>query len=73
MVMGTGGVGKSALIVQLVSGHLLEKYNPTIEDYYRKEVDINGIPAVLEILDTAGIEQFSSMRDLYIKIVKDSC
>jgi Ras-related protein Rap-2C len=29
------------------------------------EVDNN--PCVLEILDTAGAEQFASMRDLYIK------
>ena len=34
--MGSGGVGKSALTVQFVSGHFMEKYDPTIEDFYRK-------------------------------------
>jgi hypothetical protein len=29
-------VGKSALTVQFVSGHFMEKYDPTIEDFYRK-------------------------------------
>ena len=67
MVMGSGGVGKTALIVQYVSGHFVETYDPTIEDYYQKEADINGTPAVLEIIDTAGTEQFAAMRDRYIQ------
>jgi len=67
VVLGSGGVGKSALTVQFVSGHFMEKYDPTIEDFYRKEIEVDGSPCVLEILDTAGTEQFASMRDLYIK------
>ena len=67
VVLGSGGVGKSALTVQFVSGHFMEKYDPTIEDFYRKEIEVDSTPSVLEILDTAGTEQFASMRDLYIK------
>lgn len=67
VVLGSGGVGKSALTVQFVSGTFMEKYDPTIEDFYRKEIEVDGAPCVLEILDTAGTEQFASMRDLYIK------
>ncbi|TRZ08174.1 hypothetical protein HGM15179_018933, partial [Zosterops borbonicus] len=62
-----GGVGKSALTVQFVTGTFIEKYDPTIEDFYRKEIEVDSSPSVLEILDTAGTEQFASMRDLYIK------
>lgn len=31
MVVGSGGVGKSALIIQFVQNHFLEEYDPTIE------------------------------------------
>ena len=40
VVLGSGGVGKSALTVQFVSGHFMEKYDPTIEDFYRKEIEV---------------------------------
>jgi Ras-related protein Rap-2C len=63
VVLGSGGVGKSALTVQFVSGHFMEKYDPTIEDFYRKEIEVDNTPCVLEMLDTDGTEQFASMRD----------
>ena len=43
-----------AITVQFVQGIFVEKYDPTIEDCYRKQVDINGQQCMLEILDTAG-------------------
>jgi len=67
VVLGSGGVGKSALTVQFVQGIFVEKYDPTIEDSYRKQVEIDGMQCMLEILDTAGTEQFTAMRDLYMK------
>lgn len=67
VVLGSGGVGKSALTIQFVSGCFMEKYDPTIEDLYRKEIQVDDKSYMLEILDTAGTEQFASMRDLYIK------
>lgn len=40
--------------VQYVQGIFVEKYDPTIEDSYRKQVKVDGQHCMLEILDTAG-------------------
>ena len=45
----------------------MENYDPTVEDCYRKQIEVDGQHCILEILDTAGIEQFASFRDLYMK------
>ena len=45
----------------------MDKYDPTIEDSYRKQTEIDGRQCLLEILDTAGTDQFTAMRDLYMK------
>mmetsp|Transcript_49565 Transcript_49565/g.124622 ORF Transcript_49565/g.124622 Transcript_49565/m.124622 type:complete len:201 (+) Transcript_49565:363-965(+) len=67
LVLGAGGVGKSALTIQFVSGQFQEFYDPTIEELYRKSVQVDGQTYELEIIDTAGTEQFKAMRDLYMK------
>lgn len=46
-------------VVQFVQGVFVERYDPTIEDSYRKHIDVDGRHVVLEIMDTAGTEQFS--------------
>jgi small GTP-binding protein len=46
--------GKSALTVRFIQGNFLEKYDPTIEDSYRKLVEVDGSACMLDIMDTAG-------------------
>ncbi|KAE9415500.1 hypothetical protein Angca_005183 [Angiostrongylus cantonensis] len=67
VVCGCGGVGKSALTVQFVQGQFVSSYDATIEDSYRKHLVIDGEDCRVEILDTAGTEQFSGLRDLYVR------
>ncbi|EEP78890.1 krev-1 protein [Uncinocarpus reesii 1704] len=43
---------------QFVSNMWIENYDPTIEDSYRKHLEVDGRHCLLEILDTAGTEQF---------------
>jgi small GTP-binding protein len=67
VVVGAGGVGKSALTVRFIQGNFVEKYDPTIEDSYRKQVEVDGSACMLDIMDTAGQEEYSALRDQYMK------
>lgn len=67
VMVGDPGVGKSSIIVKFVQNIFFEKYEPTIEDAYRKRIEIENINYDVEILDTTGVEQFTAIRDLYIR------
>lgn len=67
VVVGGGGVGKSALTIQLIHSHFVDEYDPTIEDSYRKQVVIDEKVTILDILDTAGQEEYSAMREQYMR------
>ncbi|RAO71189.1 uncharacterized protein BHQ10_007201 [Talaromyces amestolkiae] len=67
VVLGDGGVGKTALTIQLCLNHFVETYDPTIEDSYRKQVVIDQQSCMLEVLDTAGQEEYTALRDQWIR------
>lgn len=67
VVIGDGGVGKSAITLQMIQSHFVDEYDPTIEDCYRKQVVIDDETCLLDVLDTAGQEEYSSMRDQYMR------
>jgi len=67
VVLGNEGVGKSALTIRFVQGLWVDKYDPTIEDSYLKSMELDSNAIFVEILDTAGSEQFNAMRTLYMK------
>lgn len=54
-------------MVQLCLNHFVETYDPTIEDSYRKQVVIDGQSCMLEVLDTAGQEEYTALRDQWIR------
>ncbi|KAL6051410.1 RAS1 protein [Balamuthia mandrillaris] len=62
VLCGGGGVGKSAIIIQLTQQYFIDQYNPTIEDQYRKQIKVDGEDCVLDVWDTAGQEEYSAMR-----------
>ena len=49
VVLGAGGVGKSCLTAQFVQNVWIESYDPTIEDSYRKQVNVDGRQVMLEM------------------------
>ncbi|KAF9237639.1 ras-like protein [Melanogaster broomeanus] len=87
VVVGGGGVGKSALTIQFIQSHFVDEYDPTIEgkslmfspipalshhcftilDSYRKECTIDDEVALLDVLDTAGQEEYGAMREQYMR------
>ena len=54
VVLGSGGVGKSALTIQFVQSLFVEEYDPTFEDSYMKQCVVDGEMSTLDMLDTAG-------------------
>jgi len=67
VLVGLGNVGKSCLSIQFISGRFVPDYDPTLEDSYRKQVEVDGKNCVLDIFDTAGHEDFSAVRDQYMR------
>jgi len=66
-IVGGGGVGKSAITIQFVQNIFVTEYDPTIEDSYKKLLVIDDEQISLDILDTAGQEDYSSLRDHYMR------
>merc|ERR1711981_365333 len=66
IVVGAGGAGKSALTQMFMYGNFVEEYDPTTADSYRKIIEVDSEKCQLDILDTAGQEEY--MRDNYYRL-----
>jgi len=66
-VLGDGGVGKTALAVQFTLNCFIETYDPTIEDAYRKQMIVDQKLCFIEVIDTAGQEEYSTLRDQWVR------
>jgi small GTP-binding protein len=67
VVFGAGAVGKSALTIQFVQGYFITDYDPTIEDSYKRVLAVDNENIQLDILDTAGQDDFAPMRTSYMR------
>lgn len=67
IMVGSGGVGKSALTLQFMYDEFVEDYEPTKADSYRKKVVVDGNEVQIDILDTAGQEDYAAIRDNYFR------
>jgi len=67
VVLGTGAVGKTAITVRFLDNKFVERYDPTIEDTFRRQVAIDDEAYLLDIQDTSGQDEFNSIRDQQIK------
>ena len=66
-VIGAPGVGKSALSLQFLYQEFVEDYEPTKVDSYQTYVRHQGSEVNVQITDTAGQEDYASVRDTFLR------
>ncbi|KAJ6164473.1 ras small monomeric GTPase, partial [Penicillium chermesinum] len=84
VVLGAGGVGKSCLTAQFVQNVWIESYDPTIEDSYRKQIEVDcylvrelymkqgqGFLLVFSITSMSSLNELSELREQIIRIKDD--
>jgi len=67
VIIGTAGSGKSSLCIRFIADRFVEFYEPTLEDLYRRQVEVDGEVCVMDIYDTAGTDGLHLARDAYIR------
>ncbi|KAH7912357.1 P-loop containing nucleoside triphosphate hydrolase protein [Hygrophoropsis aurantiaca] len=67
-VIGSSGVGKTALTIQFTQGHFVAGYEPTIDESDRKLCVIDEEVAMLDILDTLSQEEYGAMWEQYMRM-----
>ena len=65
-VLGQSMVGKSALTYRFINNKFPTEHTTTIEDAYSIPAKIDDIHCQLEILDTAGQDDYQTMLDTWI-------
>ena len=66
VVLGKSLVGKSALTFRFINDQFPKEHDTTIEDQYKTTINIDGYQVKLEILDTAGQDDYQSMLETWI-------
>mmetsp|Transcript_100131 Transcript_100131/g.122543 ORF Transcript_100131/g.122543 Transcript_100131/m.122543 type:complete len:200 (-) Transcript_100131:884-1483(-) len=66
-ILGDGGVGKSCCSLRFVTGMFTSTYDPTIEDSFTKQTNVDNKCAIIHILDTAGQQQYSVLQSIWIR------
>ncbi|KAM6965169.1 rho-related GTP-binding protein RhoV [Aplochiton taeniatus] len=69
MLVGDGAVGKTSMIVSYTTNGYPMEYKQTGFDVFSGQVQIEGAPVKVQLLDTAGQEEFDEFRSLsYVHI-----
>lgn len=63
-MLGSGGVGKTSLILRYLRDKFDETYIPTIQDSFKKNVTINNKNYTIDLIDTAGQDELQAITDV---------
>ena len=66
VILGKSLVGKSALTYRFINDQFPKDHDTTIEDQYKVSTQIDGFNCLVEILDTAGQDDYQSMLETWI-------
>ena len=66
-ILGKTLVGKSALTYRFICDKFPNEHDTTVEDQYKMSLTIDGKKCDLEILDTAGQDDYQTMLDTWIE------
>eukprot|EP01156_Anaeramoeba_ignava_P020353 Anaeramoba_ignava/c15161_g1_i3.p1 GENE.c15161_g1_i3~~c15161_g1_i3.p1 ORF type:complete len:197 (-),score=55.11 c15161_g1_i3:121-711(-) len=62
--VGDGATGKTCMLITFIENKFPEGYVPTVFENYNSKFDVDGKPYELSIWDTAGQEDYDSLRPL---------
>ena len=68
-ILGISFVGKSSLVYRFIYDKFLSEQEATIEEQFSKTLILENINCKLDILDTAGQDDYQSMIDTWINSV----
>jgi len=66
-ILGPGGVGNSCLTLRYIRSTFVASYDPTIEDAFRHQTVVDNEACIMEILDTAGQEEFKCLVSQWVE------
>jgi len=67
VVMGSTGVGKTAIMSRFFNDLFDDRHMPTIEEFHQKMYQVRGDSYKLDIVDTSGNNPFPAMHRLLIQ------